>query len=157
GGPLRLAIRAGTILAINEGFLRHDGDTQGGSAGAPLLDEEFRVIGLHHASRYVEGVSGGRLVNEAIRATAIRSSLAANQELVAVFPGRPSATSVRVTVVTEPKPVSKVVSGGTIRSAASHPGAPSRNGLPVSPGPASAASTATRSLGAATPELVEAG
>src|SRR4029077_17567233 len=36
GGPLRLAIRTGTILASNEDFLRHDGDTEGGSAGGPL-------------------------------------------------------------------------------------------------------------------------
>ena len=83
-GPLLLSLRAGAIVAAEKGVLHHDSDTAPGSAGAPVLDDSLRLIGLHHAARVIEA----RQVNEAIRTTAILSVLAGNPTLLAELGGR---------------------------------------------------------------------
>lgn len=89
-GPLLLALRAGAIVAMEGGVLHHDSDTAPGSAGAPVLDDSLRLIGLHHAARVI---ASGQ-VNEAIRTTAILSVLAANPTLRAELGGkRPTSVS----------------------------------------------------------------
>jgi hypothetical protein len=85
GGPLQLSLRGGTVLAAYDDVVHHDANTQPGSAGAPLFDQNLRLIGLHHASvpRTDErahttrpSAQGMFVANEAIRATAILALLA---------------------------------------------------------------------------------
>jgi V8-like Glu-specific endopeptidase len=84
GGPIQLSLHAGNVIAVDDNFLYHDANTQPGSAGAPLLDQGLRLIGLHHASvprtderarRIGSSATGMFVANEAIRATAILATL----------------------------------------------------------------------------------
>jgi len=84
GGPLQLSLRAGAILASYDDVLHHSAGTQPGSAGAPLLDENLRLVGVHHASVKRGGErarttpasgTGMFIANEAIRASAILPAL----------------------------------------------------------------------------------
>ena len=52
GGPLIYAIRNNFYLGVgaNKDFLRYLTDTEGGSSGSPVLNDSWKVIGLHHAA-----------------------------------------------------------------------------------------------------------
>ena len=75
GGPMRIAFRDGRILSVSDVVIRHTTSTLPGSGGAPLFDEGLRLLGVHHASRMVQGVAtaGGPIdfLNEAISIDAI--------------------------------------------------------------------------------------
>jgi hypothetical protein len=75
GGPLTISLLEGSIVAVSDEVVHHDASTFPGSAGAPLLDESLRLIGLHHASR-LRATSAEGPVNEAVRASAILAFLA---------------------------------------------------------------------------------
>ena len=80
GGPLQLSLRGGTVLAVYDDFVHHDANTHPGSAGAPLLDQNLRLIGLHHAS--MPPTDGMFAANEAIRATAILTLLTRREPML---------------------------------------------------------------------------
>lgn len=91
GGPLQLSLLGGTVLAVYDDVVHHDASTEPGSAGAPLLDENLRLIGLHHASvpRTDEraqttrsSAQGMFVANEAIRSTAILAVLARREPVL---------------------------------------------------------------------------
>jgi V8-like Glu-specific endopeptidase len=119
-GPLQLSLRRGTVLAVYNDIFHHDANTQPGSAGGPLLDQNLRLVGLHHASiprndermhTSGESASGTWIANEAIRASAILAEVAKYQPKLFAQPNvaGPSETvrPVRpVTVRSEPKSVS---------------------------------------------------
>lgn len=52
GGPLTYAIRNNFYVGTgdNKDFLRYLTDTEGGSSGSPVLNDYWKVIGLHHAA-----------------------------------------------------------------------------------------------------------
>jgi TIR domain-containing protein/trypsin-like peptidase len=79
-GPLHLSLRGGSVLNVHDQVLHHDVNTQPGSAGAPLLDENLRLVGLHHASVPLE--PGKPMANEAVRTTAILAVLARRQPML---------------------------------------------------------------------------
>ena len=56
GGSKRVALRNNLVDRVTEHDLRYFTDTRGGSSGAPVLDDRWRVIGLHRASRRVPEV-----------------------------------------------------------------------------------------------------
>ncbi len=100
----------GTVLAAYDDLVHHDANTHPGSAGAPLLDQNLRLIGLHHASvprtderaRTTRSSAHGMFIaNEAIRATAILALLARREpmlfaQLNVVAHSRPSVRAVAV-------------------------------------------------------------
>ncbi|MCW5319487.1 serine protease [Nostoc sp. KVJ3] len=55
GGPLIYAIRNNFYIGTgaNKDFLRYLTDTEGGSSGSPVLNDYWKVIGLHHAATCV--------------------------------------------------------------------------------------------------------
>ena len=56
GGSKRVALRNNLVDRVTERDLRYFTDTRGGSSGAPVLDDRWRVLGLHRASRRVPEV-----------------------------------------------------------------------------------------------------
>lgn len=89
GGPLQLG--GGTVLAVYDDFVHYDANTRPGSGGAPLLDRNLRLIGLHHAwvpqtdelGRTTRSSARGMFVaNEAIRATSILALLARREPMI---------------------------------------------------------------------------
>ena len=55
GGPLIYAIRNNFYVGtgVDKDFLRYLTDTEGGSSGSPVLNDYWKVIGLHHAATAV--------------------------------------------------------------------------------------------------------
>lgn len=118
GGPQQLSLRGGTVLAVYDDILHHDANTQPGSAGAPLLDQNLRLVGLHHASvprnneqTSYSSSSGVFVANEAIRATAILAQVAKYQPKLFAQPVAGLSEAVRsptrpIAVQSEPKSAS---------------------------------------------------
>ena len=57
GRPKLAAIRNNVLTSVAASELRYFTDTRGGSSGAPVMDDGWRVVGLHRGSRNVMGVS----------------------------------------------------------------------------------------------------
>ena len=50
GEPKQVALRDNTLIAIlDETFLHYRADTKRGSSGSPVLNDEWRLVGLHHS------------------------------------------------------------------------------------------------------------
>ena len=88
GGPLHYAIRNNFFVRMSEkpGFLLYQTDTETGSSGSPVLNDDWKVIGLHRAAiqipaEYVpqEVVDGNplqvKMLNEAISINSILEDL----------------------------------------------------------------------------------
>lgn len=52
GGPMIYAIRNNFYVGIGatQNFLRYLTDTEGGASGSPILNDHWKVVGLHHAA-----------------------------------------------------------------------------------------------------------
>jgi V8-like Glu-specific endopeptidase len=52
GGPLQYAIRNNFFVRVGSGpqFIRYQTDTESGSSGSPVCDDNWQVLGLHHSS-----------------------------------------------------------------------------------------------------------
>ena len=77
-----IVIHDNSIAADTGLFIHYLTDTEGGSSGSPILDNKWRLIGLHHASaKNKQGVKDPRtgntpaLLNEGIKLASISSDL----------------------------------------------------------------------------------
>ncbi|MBC7930581.1 MAG: trypsin-like peptidase domain-containing protein [Rubrivivax sp.] len=99
GGPKMVALRNNLVYDGNYPKLRYFTDTEHGSSGSPVFSDEWRVVALHRASNFVEGVRfQGRLagwVNEGTQMAAILEHLRANHAEVysAIGGGAPAPQS----------------------------------------------------------------
>ena len=79
GGPKRVALRDNLVLQPRTAReLVYLTDTTVGSSGAPVLDDQWRVVGLHRAARRVPHEVGGRRVvqvNVGVQLEAVRRAL----------------------------------------------------------------------------------
>ncbi|MEZ3499034.1 hypothetical protein HP564_05660 [Pantoea sp. KPR_PJ] len=67
GAPQQLTLRNNALLARHQQLLHYAADTDGGSSGAPVFNDGWQLIALHHGG--VDSDSGW--VNEGIRISAI--------------------------------------------------------------------------------------
>lgn len=82
GGPKQIACTANQVVNIYEHRLQYLTDTLPGSSGAPVFDDDWTVIAVHHAGGNLKSNSRGetRYVNEGILTTSIREYLSGLQE-----------------------------------------------------------------------------
>jgi len=74
GEPLQLLVRGNVVRDIIDSFILFQGGTLPGSAGAPLLNDQWDLVGLHHARKPVGDGSDEKLC-EAIRMSSILTYL----------------------------------------------------------------------------------
>ncbi|OLZ58248.1 hypothetical protein AVW11_28505 [Streptomyces amritsarensis] len=61
GGLKRMSIRENRMVAEDELWLRYTSDTQGGSSGAPVFNDQWEMVALHHEG--IPKLVDGREVN----------------------------------------------------------------------------------------------
>ncbi|MFI0405795.1 DNA/RNA non-specific endonuclease [Actinomadura sp. 3N508] len=72
GDRKQVALRENRIVDIPERFLHYVADTEPGSSGSPVFNDQWEVVALHHASVPVpEPEESGSFVNEGIRISRI--------------------------------------------------------------------------------------
>ncbi|WP_285481933.1 DNA/RNA non-specific endonuclease [Amycolatopsis sp. NBRC 101858] len=68
GGKKQVALRENRIVDVLERFLHYETDTEPGSSGSPVFNDQWEVVALHHASVPAEGhAEYGGFLNEGIR------------------------------------------------------------------------------------------
>jgi V8-like Glu-specific endopeptidase len=58
GEPKQLALRENQLIDVLEEFLHYRTDTAPGSSGAPLFNDQWEVIGLHHSGVWEKNAAG---------------------------------------------------------------------------------------------------
>jgi endonuclease/exonuclease/phosphatase family metal-dependent hydrolase len=72
GEPKQIAIHDNHVKKIKDRVLHYETDTQPGSSGSPVLNNDWDLVALHHAGW---SENGGKATNEGIRISAIISYL----------------------------------------------------------------------------------
>jgi endonuclease G len=73
----QVALRENRIVDIPELFLHYAADTEPGSSGSPVFNDQWEIVGLHHASTRVDRkVEASGFLNEGIRVSRILRHLA---------------------------------------------------------------------------------
>lgn len=79
GGTLSFSMQDNLLLDYNERLLHYRAPTEGGSSGSPVLNGQWRLIGLHHAgftsTTRLNNKGGTYAANEGISIFAIREEL----------------------------------------------------------------------------------
>lgn len=78
GGPQTLGIRDNLVIDVFDDWIHYSTDTEAGASGAPVLNDQWQLAALHHAS-IEHRTDGGRIVivNEGTRISSIMALLAA--------------------------------------------------------------------------------
>jgi endonuclease G len=71
GEKKQVALRENQIVSILDQVLHYEADTEPGSSGSPVFNDQFELIALHHASVRANGADGRDYLNEGIRASRI--------------------------------------------------------------------------------------
>ncbi|REE73077.1 endonuclease G [Rhodococcus wratislaviensis] len=72
GEKKQIALRENRIVDIPERFLHYSADTEPGSSGSPVFNDQWEVVALHHASvRAPQHTEFGGVLNEGVRISRI--------------------------------------------------------------------------------------
>ncbi|MFD4267995.1 DNA/RNA non-specific endonuclease [Rhodococcus sp. NPDC058481] len=76
GAKKQIALRENRIVDIPERFLHYSADTEPGSSGSPVFNDQWEVVALHHASvRAPAHTEFGGILNEGVRISRILQHL----------------------------------------------------------------------------------
>ncbi len=76
GGKKQVALRENRIVDVLDEFLHYETDTEPGSSGSPVFNDQWEVVALHHASVPAEGhAEYGGFLNEGIRVSRLLAFL----------------------------------------------------------------------------------
>ena len=79
GEKKQVALRENRIVDNLDRFVHYSADTEPGSSGSPVFNDQWEVIALHHASvRAPEHTEFGGVLNEGIRVSAILGAVKAS-------------------------------------------------------------------------------
>ena len=68
GSPKRVSIRQNFVAPSTDDFLHYMTDTEPGSSGSPVFDDEWQVVALHHASLTIDDDEEAQLYRDALAA-----------------------------------------------------------------------------------------
>ncbi|GAF47024.1 DNA/RNA non-specific endonuclease [Rhodococcus wratislaviensis] len=72
GEKKQIALRENRIVDVPERFLHYSADTEPGSSGSPVFNDQWEVVALHHASvRAPQHTEFGGVLNEGVRISRI--------------------------------------------------------------------------------------
>lgn len=75
GRPQVISIRENMVVDVFDSWVHYVADTEPGSSGAAVFNDEWQLVALHHAS---VPAGDGRMINEGVRISAIVDELTAN-------------------------------------------------------------------------------
>ncbi|MEY9634104.1 V8-like Glu-specific endopeptidase [Bradyrhizobium japonicum] len=75
GRPQVISIRENTTADVFDQWVHYTADTEPGSSGAAVFNDEWQLVALHHASVPTGRDAAGSLVNEGVRVSAIVDDL----------------------------------------------------------------------------------
>lgn len=75
GGPKAVTLRENKVNHILDRFIHYMTDTEPGSSGSPVFNDQWVTVGLHHAGVPDPDKKGNWLANEGVRISAISSFL----------------------------------------------------------------------------------
>jgi endonuclease G len=67
GGRKEVAVRDNRLTAILDKYLHYEGDTNPGSSGSPVFNDQWDVVALHHSVANEKDANGNWVANEGIR------------------------------------------------------------------------------------------
>ena len=70
GRPKEVAIHNNKVIRVQDKVIRYETDTEPGSSGSPVFNNDWELVALHHAGIELQG---GRAENEGVRISAIIS------------------------------------------------------------------------------------
>ncbi|MCR6489067.1 DNA/RNA non-specific endonuclease [Amycolatopsis sp. OK19-0408] len=77
GGKKQVALRENRVVDVLDDFLHYETDTEPGSSGSPVFNDQWEVVALHHASVRADGhAEFGNFLNEGIRVSKLLKFLA---------------------------------------------------------------------------------
>ena len=80
GERKQIAIRENKVVDLPDLFIHYETDTNPGSSGSPVFNDQWEVVALHHAAVRVTGHSElGNYANEGIRVSRLMQYLRANR------------------------------------------------------------------------------
>lgn len=77
GEKKQVALRENRIVDVLDVFLHYETDTEPGSSGSPVFNDQWEIVALHHAGVPAPGGELGGIVNEGIRVSRLLAFLRA--------------------------------------------------------------------------------
>jgi V8-like Glu-specific endopeptidase len=71
GGPKQIGMIHNVVRLIDDDVIQYLTDTEGGSSGSPVFDEQWQLVALHHRGREIQVGGGTEIRNQGRRMTGV--------------------------------------------------------------------------------------